>query len=63
MGQAIRDSLAAGEESLPIVAQRRNNQEWLVTMRAEDWFKLYRIWERERAFHLAAEAEEESKGL
>ena len=43
--QAIRDSKAEGKESIPIVAHRRNRKEWLVTMRAEDWFKLYREWE------------------
>ena len=43
MSQAIRDS--AKSEKLPIVAHRKNNCDWLVTMRAEDWFKLYREWE------------------
>lgn len=42
MAQAIRDS--AGQ-AFPIVAHRKNNAEWLVTMRADDWFKLYREWE------------------
>lgn len=36
--QAIRDSEG---KRIPIVAHRRNRDEWLVTMRAEDWFKLY----------------------
>lgn len=36
--QAIRDSEG---KRIPIVAHRRNREEWLVTMRAEDWFKLY----------------------
>lgn len=43
--QAIRDSNAEGKENIPIVAHRRDRKEWLVTMRAEDWFKLYREWE------------------
>ncbi len=36
--QAIRD---AGE-AMPVVAHRRNHCEWLVTMRAEDWFRIVR---------------------
>lgn len=43
MSQAKRDSAKSG--CIPIVAHRRNNCEWLVTMRAEDWFSLYREWE------------------
>lgn len=47
------DLLAAMEQAkhdaqpgkIPIVSHRRNNQEWLVTMRAEDWFALYSEWE------------------
>lgn len=39
MAQGKRDA-RAGE--MPIVAHRRNDCEWLVTMRAEDWFGLYR---------------------
>ena len=45
MEQAVRD--AHGGSDLPIVAHRRNNCEWLITMRAEDWFKLYREWRNE----------------
>lgn len=43
MAQAVRDSKVKG--SIPIVAHRKNHTEWLVTMRAEDWFTLYREWE------------------
>lgn len=32
----------AGWGKVPIVAHRRNNREWLVTMRAEDWVRLMR---------------------
>ena len=39
--QAERDKK---EGEIPIVAHRRNREEWKVTMRAEDWFKLYRAW-------------------
>lgn len=42
MSQAVRDS--QGSE-IPVVAHRKNGQGWLVTMRAEDWFSLYREWE------------------
>lgn len=38
MEQAVRD---AGTK-VPIVAHRKNNHEWLITMRAEDWFAQYR---------------------
>ena len=42
MAQAVRDSEGSG--NLPIVAHRKNGEKWLVTMRAEDWFKLYGAW-------------------
>lgn len=42
MSQARHDA-KPGE--IPIVAHRRNNCRWLVTMDAEDWFALYREWE------------------
>ena len=38
MAQSIRDAKGA----VPIVAHRKNNCEWLITMRAADWFNLYR---------------------
>lgn len=45
MSQARRDA-KPGE--IPIVAHRRNNCAWLVTMLADDWFALYREWEAGR---------------
>lgn len=45
MFQAIRDS-RPGEK--PIVAHKRNNEIWYITMRADDWFELYREWEAGR---------------
>ena len=45
INQAVIDSKGAGKGALPIVAHRKNNCEWLVTMRAEDWFTLYREFE------------------
>ena len=41
MQQAIGDSK---ETEIPIVAHRKNREEWKVTMLAEDWFKLYKKW-------------------
>jgi len=32
------------EGEISIVAHRRNREEWKITMRAEDWFELYRAW-------------------
>lgn len=46
MAQAIRDASPKGD--IPIVAHRKNRGEWLVTMRAEDWFRLYREFEAEQ---------------
>lgn len=37
MAQSIRDA----KTNIPIVAHRRNNAEWLITMRADDWFAIY----------------------
>lgn len=42
---AIAQAKADANGKIPIVAHRKNNCEWLVTMRAEDWFKLYREYE------------------
>lgn len=42
MDQSKRD---AKEGEIPIVAHRKNNYEWLVTMPANFWFKLYKEWE------------------
>ncbi|SDX85490.1 PDDEXK family nuclease [Tepidimicrobium xylanilyticum] len=39
--QSIRDSK---EGEIPIVAHRRNREEWKITMRAKDFFELYRAW-------------------
>jgi hypothetical protein len=38
MDQAKRD---AKDGNIPTVFHRRNNCEWLVTMRLEDWIRLY----------------------
>jgi hypothetical protein len=41
MIQARRDA----KGKIPIVAHRRNNEPWKITMDAKDWFSLYREWE------------------
>lgn len=41
MEQAKRDSKV---EVKPVVFHRKNNCEWLVTMRLDDWIELYREW-------------------
>ena len=43
MEQAKRDS--KGSENLPAVFHKRNNHEILVSMRLEDWMKLYCEWQ------------------
>lgn len=43
MDQAKRDS--AGSGNLPTVFHKKNNAEILVTMRFEDWMKLFIEWE------------------
>lgn len=42
MGQAVRD---ARENEIPVVFHRKNNCETLVTMRADDWIRMYREYE------------------
>ena len=39
---AMSQSVADAKEKIPIVAHRKNNCEWLITMRAEDWFDMYK---------------------
>ena len=41
MLQAIRDRR---EGEFPAVFHRKNNHEWLVTMRLNDWIEIYREW-------------------
>lgn len=41
MEQAKHD---ASGNNIPIVAHRRNKCEWLITMQADEWFKLYKTW-------------------
>jgi len=41
MEQSIRD---AREGETPTVFHRKNRMEWLVTMRLDDWMKIYKGW-------------------
>lgn len=41
MAQSKRDALV---NERPAVFHKRNNAEWLVTMRLDDWIELYREW-------------------
>lgn len=45
MAQAVRD---CRDGELPAVFHRRDRCEWLVTMRLEDWFSLFREWDAGR---------------
>ena len=31
---------------LPIVAHRKNNKHWLITMDVDDWFKIYNVYRK-----------------
>lgn len=48
MSQSVRDADAEGKGNIPIVAWRKNEHPWLVILKAEDFFKLYREWEAGR---------------
>lgn len=39
--QSVRDSVY---EDLPAVFHRKNNQEWLVTMRLTEWMEMYKAY-------------------
>ena len=41
MEQAIRDSKASNRDAMPTVFHKNNYQGLMVTMRFEDWIKLY----------------------
>ena len=41
MKQSVRDSEG---KAFPIVAHRRNREQWLVTMLADDWMEIYKGW-------------------
>lgn len=60
MAQAVRD--AKKNKAMSIVAHRKNNCKWLVTMRVEDWFALYREWEAGSAIKHSTLQEENTDG-
>lgn len=44
--EAVRQSIRDCDgQAIPIVAHRRNNDKWYISMLASDWFQLYREWE------------------
>ncbi len=45
ISQAIRDAAAAGKEEIPAVFHRKNNAGILVTLRFDDFMRIYREWE------------------
>lgn len=51
IGQSINDA----HGKIPIVAHRKNNSLWKITMLADDWFKLYSEWEAGQAMSGQAE--------
>lgn len=51
VAQAVNDSGAKNLPfgyDLPTVFHRKNNCDWLVTMRLDDWMEIYREWENGR---------------
>ena len=42
MEQSIKDAADEGRGNLPIVAHKTSRKEWLVTMRAADWIRLFK---------------------
>lgn len=38
--QAVRDADAAGQGDIPVVAHRKSGDEWLVTLRLEDFLEI-----------------------
>ena len=45
LAQAIHDAVNG---LVPVVFHKKSNEEWLVTMRAEDFMEIYREWEARR---------------
>lgn len=44
MDQSRRDARAAGRGDIPIVAHKKSNCRWLVTLDADDFFRLYQSY-------------------
>lgn len=45
LAQSVRD---AKDNELPCVFHRRDREQWLITMRAEDWIDMYSLWARNK---------------
>lgn len=56
MGQAIRDA-ERFQDGAPTLFHRRNRQPWLVTMRFEDWVRIYRPSNRKDEENVLHEAQ------
>lgn len=54
MEQSQRDAEDEGQGNIPLVCHKQSRRPWLVTLRIEDFIKLYRGWRHgERAVHKA----------
>ena len=42
---AMAQSISDAKQEFPTVFHRKNNHQWLVTMRLDDWIQIYREWE------------------
>jgi Holliday junction resolvase len=58
MDQAIEES-AKKDGGLPTVFHKTNRQPWLVTMRIDDWMKLYKTWEEAQRHGRAEDVRED----
>jgi len=54
MAQSDRDARG----NIPIVAHRKNNYDWVIIMKAEDWFALFREWEAGQSLRKKADESE-----
>lgn len=44
MEQSAKDAAESGRGEIPILAHKSNKKPWMISMLAEDWFKLYSAW-------------------
>ena len=45
VAQSVRDAEAEGKGNIPIVASKKRRCDWLITLRAQDFFTIYREYE------------------
>lgn len=55
MEQAKRDAENGGNGNMPTVFHKKNNADILVTMRLDDWMRIYREWEAGQAIELTGD--------